>query len=126
MRDWARQLGRFLRLGLPAMAVYALVLQAFLAGAAPAAPFDPAATLCADIAAGVDHGTPQAPGETHRHTFCVTHCGPTASPSFTVASAADTWLRRDAQPLIPAKSGGETNPPAPRHRGPGARAPPQA
>jgi len=124
MRDWASHLGRFLRLGLPGLAVYALVLQAFLTGATPAATFDPAsAPLCADLASG-GPGTPGAPAGTHHESVCVLHCS-AAPPAILTGGRTAGLPVRLALYATPGPAPDEAAAPLPLHRGPGARAPPQ-
>jgi hypothetical protein len=122
MRNWARHLGRLLRLGIPGLALYALVLQAFLTGAMPAAAFDPTnAPLCSDLASGTP-GTPTGP---HHEALCVTHCSASAPAVLTGARAAAQPVRI-ALRTAPDRAPDEAAAPLPLHRGPGARAPPQA
>jgi hypothetical protein len=124
MRDWASHLGRFLRLGLPGLAVYALVLQAFLTGATPAAAFDPtSAPLCAELASG-GPGTPGVPSEPHHPSLCVTHCS-AATPGFLTGARTAGLPVRTALRATPGPAPDEAAAPLPLHRGPGARAPPQ-
>jgi hypothetical protein len=123
MRQWASNMKRVLRLGFPALAIYALVLQAFLAGAAPAAAFDPAgAQICAEWSAGHDQPAPDGP---HHHGLCVAQCAPAAFAGLIDGAAAPGPLVRVAllAPLTPAAE--DRAHAFSRHRGPGARAPPR-
>jgi hypothetical protein len=124
MRQWARDMRRVLRLGLPALAVYALVLQAFLAGAAPAAAFNfPGAPICAEDSVGHDQPAPAAP---HHHGLCVAQCGAPVVPGFVSAAAPAAPPLRIAELSPHARGADDQTPTVSRHRGPGARAPPQA
>lgn len=127
MRVWARHLRRCLRLGLPGLSIYALVLQAFLTGATPAAAaFNPAdAPLCSELSSGAvgTPGTPGMPAGTHHQTLCVTHCSAAAPAALTGARAAALPIRH-ALRTIPDRAPDEAAAPLPLKRGPGARAPP--
>lgn len=114
---------RVLRLGLPALAVYALVLQAFHTGATPAAAFDPAAApICAEWSAGHDQPAPAGP---HHHGVCLTHCGAPGFSGLIGGAAAVSPLVRVALPAPQALAADDHGHTLFRHRGPGARAPPQ-
>jgi hypothetical protein len=118
-------MGRLLRLGLPGLAVYALVLQAFLAGAAPVAAFDAAGlALCAQSTDSSDHSGPAQPGS-HQHDLCVAHCSAPSPLGF--ASIAAAQLRvRDVSSVSRAFIADARDPARPARQGPGARAPPKA
>ncbi len=106
---------------LPALALYALVLQAFLTGAAPAVAFNPEkAPLCAELAAG-DHGPDT--GSSHTDCICLGQCLSQASltPASAPALVFDTRL---AQQLAHAPQNQTITRDHPLERGPGARAPP--
>jgi len=108
---------------LPALAVYALVLQAFLAGAAPAAPFDPErAPLCSEMAAGGGHPAPVHSGG---ECLCVATC---AMPHAQVAMAsfgADALPSADSHAITHSPEKDENARPADRRAGLGARGPPR-
>ena len=125
MRQWARHMGRFLRLGLPALAVYALVLQAFLTGAAPATAFDAAGLiLCEQGTASADPSGPARPAP-HHHDLCVAHCSAPAPLGFANACVTQPPVR-DAFVAPCAVVADARDPARPSIRSPGARAPPKA
>ena len=106
---------------LPALALYALVLQAFLTGAAPAAAFNPdRAPLCAELASG--NHAPDT-GSSHSDCICLAQCLSQASltPAPAPALVPDTRL---AQQFVHAALQQTTASDHPLERGPGARAPP--
>jgi hypothetical protein len=117
---------RVLRLGLPALAVYALVLQAFMTGASPAAAFDPSTLLCAEWSAGHDQPAPGQPAGQHHHGLCAAPCGAPAFSGLIGGAATAGPLIRIAQIASKAPVADDRGPTLSRHRGPGARAPPQA
>ena len=121
MRTGVSILSTMMRRVLPALALYALVLQAFLAGAAPAAAFNPeAAPLCAELARG-DHAPDT--DTTHVDCVCLAQCLSQASltPAPAPTLALDTRL---AQRMVHARQADTPAPHHPLERGPGARAPP--
>jgi hypothetical protein len=123
MRTALASVGTFLRQGLPALAVYALVLQAFLAGATPASALQLAnAPLCAELVEG-SH-TPQS-GDAHADCICLAQCLQShaqatstpetlLAPLWRLAISFEHSVRDDASSSL-----------HPLERGPGARAPPQ-
>jgi hypothetical protein len=124
MRAPLEQIRMWLRQGLPALALYALVLQGFLTGAAPVAAFHPeAAPLCAEMATG----TP-SPNHDQKHSdcLCLAQCLQSHAQAGLTPSGDVPVLRRDAQMLFHAPLQSATFISHPLERGPGARAPPVA
>jgi hypothetical protein len=121
MRAWASLMRMLLRRGLPAFAVYALVLQSFLAGAAPLAAFDASgAPLCAEMA----HGGPgPAP---HQGDGCLIRCGAITAPVLAGADAAPALASREITPLVRALPHDVAALPALVRLHPEARGPPRS
>lgn len=120
-KTWAA-IAIWMRQGLPALALYALVLQAFLTGAAPAGAFHPEhAPLCAEAA----HGAPvPMPSGTHVDCLCLAQCLQAHASLGVMASAAHLNVARDAMILVHALPSDGQGHLHPLERGPGARAPP--
>ncbi len=122
MRITLASLSRVLRQGLPALAIYALVLQAFLTGAAPAGAFHPEnAALCADMSTGSHQPASQ---DAHPDCLCLAQCLQAHAGIGMSPDNADLIFARHAE-IIPRKHISDaTNHLHPLERGPGARAPP--
>lgn len=120
MRTWSGTFLALMRQGLPALAVYALLLQAFLVGAAPSATLARDGVLCSETS---------KPGQTHapfsaHDCLCLSHCAqplPAGAPPQAAALPVPMVLTLAAP--LPAD---ERDAAAPAHRRPGARAPPVA
>jgi hypothetical protein len=125
MRRWTNEIRTLLWRGLPSLAVYALVLQAFLAGAAPAAAFDPDhPVLCSEMANG--SGAPAPAHSGHDGTcLCAAACATPHAPLALGAAHPATLLTRVALTERLAHRGDEPLHPQRRHAGPGARGPPR-
>lgn len=103
------------RLIVAALALYALMLQPFLAAATPV--LASAGVIC--------HAAPDGSGAPadHDHPCCVAACAVSGVPAAALTSAAVSWPRRDARPFAWTAGG------APRATGPpthaaSARGPP--
>lgn len=117
-------IGTWLRQGLPALALYALVLQAFLAGAAPVAAFNPeTAPLCAEMASGT-HVPDQ--NKAHPDCLCLAQCLQAHAQAGLTPSGDNLAPPRDAQVLVHHVPAGLAGLSRPAERAHGARAPPQA
>jgi len=124
MRGWASHITTLLRRGLPVLAVYALLLQAFLGAASPARAFDPsAALLCSELAAGADPAPIHVPDGDHVCP-CLSHCAAPHAPAALTGGDAYRLPLRDAALAPPAPAPKLATPAHPLRRGPGARAPP--
>ena len=111
-----------LRQGLPALALYALVLQAFLTGAAPASAFHPeSAPLCAEIALGTHVPDPK---EAHPDCLCLAQCLQSHAAIGIFPASADLALVRSAELVVRTPISDAAENLHPLERGPGARAPP--
>ena len=124
MNDWTRASWLMLRRGLPALALYAMLLQAFLGAAAPsAAGFDPAtAPLCNSLGEQGKGGPADMPATGH-DCICLSACshaahaaGAPAGPTLPIRATADA-ARATVRPAF-------QHIPAPAAPGLGARAPP--
>jgi hypothetical protein len=124
MRAPLEQIRMWLRQGLPALALYALVLQGFLTGAAPASAFHPEkAPLCAEMSGGTH---PPDPQQSRPDCLCLAQCLQAYAQAGITPSSADALTPRFAQVLVHAAL---THAPVfslPLERGQGARAPPFA
>jgi hypothetical protein len=108
--------------GLPALALYALVLQAFLTGAAPASAFHPENTpLCAEMAIGTHEPDPK---DTHPDCICLAQCLQAQASLGLFPVSTDLFLARDAELVLRAPIRATPQNLHPLERGPGARAPP--
>ena len=113
---------RMFRQGLPALALYALVLQAFLTGAAPAAALHPEnAPLCAEMAMGTQMPASQ---DAHPDCLCLAQCLQAHAGLGLFPDIAALNIARDAAILIRAVHHDARSTLLPLERGPGARAPP--
>jgi hypothetical protein len=111
-----------LRQGLPALALYALVLQAFLTGAAPASAFHPESTpLCAEIALGTHVPDPK---EAHPDCLCLAQCLQSHAAIGVFPTYDPTGLARSAEIILHTPISDAAHHLHPLERGPGARAPP--
>jgi hypothetical protein len=125
MRMTGHILLTMMRRGLPALAVYALLLQAFLVGAAPARAFDhTSAPICAEA---TENGAP-AHGPTHHgdaDCLCLASCLSAHAKALANGAAAPQIHAPDdggailATPLVFASAKDR------QRLGPGARAPPR-
>jgi len=121
--SWA-MVWTMLRQGLPALALYALVLQAFLTGAAPAAAFHPEnAPLCAEMSAGTHAPTPE---QSHPDCLCLAQCLQAHAQTGLTPSSGASILPREGQTFGHAAWPRILVVLHPLERGQGARAPPRA
>ena len=113
---------KVLRQGLPALALYALVLQAFLTGAAPASVFHPeTAPLCAEMASGTHAPDPK---DAHPDCLCLAQCLQAHASLGIFPASADLALARSAERVVRTPISDASEILHPLERGPGARAPP--
>ena len=111
-----------LRQGLPALALYALVLQAFLAGAAPASAFHPeSAPLCAEMALGTHVPDPK---QAHPDCLCLAQCLQSHAAIGLLPASGLLSLARSSEIILHAPISHAAHHLHPLERGPGARAPP--
>jgi hypothetical protein len=124
MRARTSNVWQWLLQGLPALAVYALLLQSFLTGAAPAASFDPtSAPLCSEMADGSgNHAPGQMPG--HAECLCIAACASHA-PAALLPGGSTRGTIREASIIAFISPELATPLVASAIRSPGARAPPR-
>jgi hypothetical protein len=113
---------KLLRQGLPALALYALVLQAFLSGAAPASAFNPdKAPLCAEMTLGTHVPDPK---DAHPDCLCLAQCLQSHAALGLSPAPVDLFLVRSAGMVVRTPIRDTAQNIHPLERGPGARAPP--